>query len=148
MNNNDSSTLNDLIKISKDGVKGFKKAAEVISNTNLKEILSDKALECQQAYQALQKHVLSQGEEPASSGSIMGAIHRGLMDVKLAVVGNDTYAILAECERGEDVAKAAYSKALQQDLSPEVRTLVEHQYHEVIKSHNIVRDLRDRYKDK
>jgi uncharacterized protein (TIGR02284 family) len=55
----------------------------------------------------------------------------------------DDHAILAECERGEDVAKSAYESALDKDLPVEVRTIVERQYRGVKENHDKIRDLRN-----
>jgi uncharacterized protein (TIGR02284 family) len=49
----------------------------------------------------------------------------------------------AECERGEDAAKAAYEAALQKSLPADVRTLVERQYQGVKANHDRVRNLRN-----
>jgi uncharacterized protein (TIGR02284 family) len=51
--------------------------------------------------------------------------------------------VLAECERGEDAAKAAYNAALQKSLPADVRTLVERQYQGVKANHDRVRNLRN-----
>ena len=55
-------------------------------------------------------------------------------------------AILEECERGEDVAKAHYSKALEAALPEDVRQVVRRQYDGVIRNHDQIRDLRERYR--
>ena len=68
------------------------------------------------------------------------------MSVKEAFSKRDDKAILEECERGEDFAKAAYKKALAKDLPADIRAVVERQYHGVIATHDRVRDLRDRYR--
>jgi uncharacterized protein (TIGR02284 family) len=51
--------------------------------------------------------------------------------------------LLAECERGEDAAKAAYEAALRKNLPTDVRTLVERQYQGVKANHDRVRNLRN-----
>jgi uncharacterized protein (TIGR02284 family) len=65
------------------------------------------------------------------------------VNLKSAITGKDELAILTECERGEDVAKAAYAKALKADLPPNVRSIVERQYQGVKQNHDRVRDLRN-----
>jgi uncharacterized protein (TIGR02284 family) len=57
--------------------------------------------------------------------------------------GMDDYAVLAECERGEDVAKRVYAEALLEDLPRGVKELVQHQYQGVKANHNRIRSLRD-----
>ncbi|MGI4852348.1 MAG: PA2169 family four-helix-bundle protein [Janthinobacterium lividum] len=148
MTTNVVSVLNKLIKTSKDGEQGFRNAAENVSNESLKQMFLEKAQGCKAAAQELQLHVTHEGEEPEESGSIMGAIHRGWMNVKSTIAGQDDHAILAECERGEDVAKATYANALKEDLPSDIRAVVQHQYQGVLSNHDQIRDLRDSYVNK
>ena len=148
MSTNYVTVLNKLIKISKDGEHGFRNAADHVSNESLKHMFLEKAQGCKSAAEELQKHVTYEGEEPEESGSILGAIHRGWMNVKSTIAGQDDHAILAECERGEDVAKATYAKALQEDLPSDIRAVIQHQYQGVLSNHDLIRDLRDSYAQK
>jgi uncharacterized protein (TIGR02284 family) len=86
------------------------------------------------------------GGEPQERGSIAGAVHRGWVNLKAAAAGRTDLAILEECERGEDVAKARYRKALEAQLPDDIRTIVQKQYDGVQRNHDQVRDLRDRYR--
>jgi uncharacterized protein (TIGR02284 family) len=81
-------------------------------------------------------------------GSVAGAVHRGWVNVKAAVSTRDDLAILEECERGEDVAKARYGKALESTLPQDIRSIVERQYDGVMKNHDQIRNLRDEYRAK
>jgi len=74
------------------------------------------------------------------------AVHRGWISLKSAASTRDTKAILEECERGEDYAKAKYGEAMRQDLPPAVRELVERQYKGVVANHDRIRDLRNQYR--
>lgn len=65
-----------------------------------------------------------------------------VMSLKAAVTGHGEEAIISAVERGEDSARAAYEKALQQDLPADVRALVERQYAGIRESHERVRFLR------
>lgn len=49
---------------------------------------------------------------------------------------------MAEAERGEDSAKAAYERALQATLPADVRALVERQFAGVKDAHDRMRDLK------
>lgn len=51
-------------------------------------------------------------------------------------------AVLEACERGEDVAKRNYEKALGEDLPANIRSIVQRQYEGVVENHDLVRDLR------
>lgn len=145
MNTDTASLLNDLIKISKDGEQGFRAAAEETASYDLKKIFMERANECSHAVQELQQHVASLNEEPENRGSLLGELHRGWLTLKSSLTGWDEHAILEECERGEDVAKAAYSKALNQNLPDHIRTLIQHQYEGVVKNHDLIKGLRTQY---
>ena len=67
--------------------------------------------------------VRSLGGEPAQSGSISGSMHRAWTNIKSSITGMDEYAVLGECERGEDVAKHVYEEALNEDLPQTSRHL-------------------------
>lgn len=139
------STLNELIEISKDGEKGFKAAAEKADDPGLKSLLQERARSCASATLELQTLVRSLGGKPEDSGSIAGAMHRGWVKVK-AAVGDNNVAVLEEVERGEDVAKNAYARALKTELPAEIRQTVDQQYQGVLRNHDRVRDLRNQYR--
>jgi uncharacterized protein (TIGR02284 family) len=142
---NTVSVLNDLIETSKDGEQGFLKAAEDATDPKLKTLFADRAEECARAVRELQARVVQLGGKPEDRGSVGGALHRGWVDVKSALSSRDNHAILAECERGEDVAKKRYREALDKELPADIRALIELQFQGVIQNHDRIRDLRDQY---
>jgi len=142
------SVVNELIETSKDGEKGFTKSAEEVKEPQLKSLFLTRAQRCGTAARELEEKVRVLGGKPEDGGSVTGALHRGWVNVKAAVTGHDTAAILAETERGEDYAKRAYEKALEEELPADLRQLIERQYHGVVANHDKVRDLRDTYKTK
>ena len=91
----------------------------------------------------MQGLVRSLGGDPENSGSIGGAIHRGWINIKSAITGNDEQAVLNEAERGEDIAKAEYKKALEGNLPANVREMIQNQYGSVQAAHDRVKALRD-----
>ncbi len=137
--------LNELIATSEDGSKGFKEAAEKAEDPNLKVLFTERAQECAHAVADLQKTVQELGVTAKQGGSISGAAHRGWVAVK-AAVANSNVAVLEEVERGEDYAKAIYGKAIKSDLPPKAKALVERQYQGVLRNHDRIRDLRNRYR--
>ncbi len=149
MADNISSILNGLVETSKDGEKGFRTAAENTKSTELKSVFLKRAEDCAKGAAELQRIVANRGDEPEQSGSVAGALHRGWINLKTAVTSDDELTILEECERGEDVAKAAYRDALDEgNLPADIRPVVQGQYEGVQKNHDQIRDLRDRYKSK
>lgn len=137
--------LNDLIHTSEDGMKGFAEAAEKSDDIKLQMLFKDRSKECGTAIQELQMAVETLGGKADSSGTVMGAAHRGWIAAK-AAVGNANVAVLEEVERGEDYAKAAYGKALKGTLPPLARAVVEKQYQGVLRNHDRIRDLRYQYR--
>jgi uncharacterized protein (TIGR02284 family) len=140
------SVLNELIETSKDGERGFEKAAEDAHDAELKSLFGECARRCREGAAELQALVRAEGGSPENTGSAAAAVHRGWMSLKEAVSSRDDKAILEECERGEDHAKAKYRKALEQNLPPDIRATVDRQYQGVLANHDRVRMLRDRYR--
>ncbi|MEP6781988.1 MAG: PA2169 family four-helix-bundle protein [Gemmatimonadaceae bacterium] len=137
------SVLNELIETCKDGAKGFAVAAADAKAPNLKELFGKYAAQRNSFAADLDGFVVSYRGEPAESGHVAATVHRGWINLKTAVTGNDDKAILNECERGEDYAKKAYIEALKEELPAEVLTVVRRQANEIVAAHDAVRDLRD-----
>lgn len=141
-------TLNGLIEICKDAQAGFKEASEGVESSDLKSFFGENSLIRSKFAGDLQTLVQSLGGDPEKTGSIAGTLHRGWMDIKAAVMGNDEAAILNECERGEDAAKSAYQDALSTKLPEYVRETVQSQYENVLAIHDKVKALRDAFKER
>jgi len=105
-----------------------------------------RAGDCATAVSELQQVVTRLGGKPEDSGTVAGAVHRGWVNLKAAVSSRTDLAILEECERGEDVAKASYTKALKETLPEDIRPIVQRQYEGVVSNHDQIRNLRDRYR--
>jgi uncharacterized protein (TIGR02284 family) len=145
MSTNVTAVLNDLVETSKDGERGFRKAAEDTHDAQLKSLFVSRADDCTRGARELQDLVQRLGGKPETGGSVTGALHRGWTDVKSAVAGRNDHSILADCEKGEDVAKKHYHDALDKELPADVRIVVEKQYQGVLLNHDRIRDLRDQF---
>ena len=139
-------TLNHLIETSKNGQTGFEAAADDTKNPELQQLFRNRAQDCAAGAAELQTVIAQLGGVPGDSGTVAGAGQRGWTNLKAAVAGRTDLAILEECERGEDVAKAAYADALKEPLPEEIRVIVERQNAGVVRNHDQIRDLRNRYK--
>ena len=139
------STLNKLIETCKDGQEGFRLAAEAITDDeDLKGFLFSCSLQRSKFAGELQNELISLGEpQPSEATTIKAALHRGWINLKSAVTGRDSHAILSECERGEDTAVSDYKKAIASDLSAPLAEIVNRQFQEVLATHNSVKGLRD-----
>lgn len=146
MNDHVIPILNELIETSNDGEKGFNKAAEDTKSSELRAMFTQGAQRCAEGARELQNLVRQLGGDPDRGGSVTGALHRGWVSVKEAVMTRDDQAILEEVERGEDYAKKAYGKALEQNLPANVQAVVQRQYQGVLANHDKVKTLRERYR--
>ncbi len=142
-NDNVISTLNNLIETCKDGQEGFKSASEGVKHGELKTLFSTYSQQRSQFAGDLQNEVLRLGGDPEKTGSAAASLHRGWLDIKSAVTGQDDTSILAECERGEDSAVSNYKDALAENLPADIRSTVERQYQQVQEAHDRIRNLRD-----
>jgi len=135
--------LNDLIATSKDGEAGFHTCAEGVKNPQLKAMFNEASRRCAEGATELQAKVRALGGNPDKSGSTSGSVHRAWINIKSTITGKDDHAVLAECEKSEDVAKKAYQDVLAKDLPADIRSMVERQYQGVKENHDRVRDLRN-----
>lgn len=142
---NTISILNELIETLKNGQEGFRAASEDVQSGDLKTLFSEYSLQRSKFAGELRAIAHSLGEaDPATGGSVSGALHRGWINLKSALTSQDEHAILSECERGEDSAVAEYSKALAEEGLPgHVAATLQTQYKAVKAAHDRVRDLRD-----
>ena len=135
------STLNTLIETCRDGEQGFREAAQNLRDPGVKDMFNRVAEERAKFAEELKSEVQRLGGNPAEGGSLSGAAHRGWMNVRGAIAGNDDKQIIAEAERGEDVAVATYENALKDALPPGVESVVNRQFKHVREAHDRVRDL-------
>ncbi len=138
--------LNELIETLKDGQKGYADAMVDVKDAHLKDLFKKYAAQRSGYITELEDQMFKLDLKPDTNegSSITGAIHHAWVDLKAAVSGHDNHAILAECERGEDVAKKAYEVAGKaQDLPGALKSIIEKQAQGVKAAHDEIRGLRD-----
>ncbi len=136
--NHDIDVLNPLIETTLDSMKGFTEAAED-SSGQYTQLFQEMAGERSAVASHLQDCVTSLGGDPETHSSFTAAAHRGFMNLKESLMGNDDRAVIEEVERGEDYIKAKFEAALQDgDLMPETRQAIEQGYQSVRKGHDRV----------
>ena len=138
--------LKDLVECCKDGEYGFRECAEQASREDLKSVFMQRAEDCRRGAQELNDCIRQYGGSVEDGGSAMGAMHRGWVSIKSKLTTYDDKAVLEECERGEDNAKARYTKAMQKNLPSDVRMVVERQMQGVQRNHDQVKMLRDQFR--
>ena len=138
--------LKDLVECSKDGEYGFRECAEQAKRPDLKSMFQQRAEDCRRGAQELNQLLRECGADIKDEGSTLGAMHRGWVSIKSKLTTYDDKAVLEEAERGEDNAKARYTKALQKNLPQTARTVIERQMQGVQRNHDQIKMLRDQFR--
>ncbi len=139
----DIRTLSGLITTTIDSVDGYRAASEDADAGRFAAMFTDRANERAQVAEKLKAEVTRLGGSPEDDGSMLAGAHRAFMGLKEIVTGKDDEAIVSEVERGEDVIKALYEKAMaDNDLSPGTKTLIKDCYTSVKQGHDQMRDLK------
>ncbi len=141
-NDDTISTLNNLIETCKDGENGFRTAAEGVKKSELTTLFNTYAQQRARFASELQAEVRRIGGDPEQTGSVAASLHRGWINIKSVVTGEDEAAIIAECERGEDSAVANYQEALKANLPADAQSVVQRQYTDVKAAHDKIRDMK------
>lgn len=145
--NDDASllALNALIRAGRAAERGYLAAADLVSEPELVELFSEKALQRGKFVRDLEERVRTLRSAPdKAEGGLAAEAHRAWMGFATKTTTAECHAILAECERGEDLSVAAYRDALgRRDLDNQTRALVQEQYEQVQAAHDRVKQLRD-----
>jgi len=142
--NSTISVLNDVLQTVRDGEEGFRTAAGAVKDPHVKGMFERYSRQRGEMARELEAEIGKLGGTAGTSGSVSASLHRGWMNLKGVTTGLDDKAIISEAERGEDVAKGVYAKALKQDLAAGARRLLEDQAAIVRITHDDVRALEKR----
>lgn len=153
INRNDKAfrAINDLVETCKDGMKGYETAAENVDNPQIKAELSRfsqqraqfmNELESQAQRMGIRTHQENTLEGMATDAA--GAVHRGWINIKSAVTGHDSKAVLNECENGDAAALKTYEQALNENLPPTIKNVIEKQHSEILQAKNKISELKQR----
>ncbi|MBA2733938.1 MAG: PA2169 family four-helix-bundle protein [Acidobacteria bacterium] len=140
-NDNVISTLNNLIETCKDGENGFRTAADGVKNSELKTLFNTYSQQRAQFAAELQSEVRNLGGDPEDTGSVAATLHRGWINIKSTVTGEDEAAVIAECERGEDSAVKNYKDAMNATLPTNLQSVIQRQFTQVKEAHDRIRAL-------
>lgn len=127
----------------RDGEKGFADAAEHATDPQLRTLFTERSGQRARLAAEVEAHIARLGDKPREAGSVGAALHRTWLNVRDALTGRDDYQVVAEAERGEDVAVENYQDVLKEaDLPADIRTFVEGQFAQVKASHDQIRDMK------
>jgi len=143
-------TLNDLIRINNDRIEGYSKAAAQADDQDLQSLFSQFVQQSREFANELRGLVNSRygsddnDKQVTDETTASGKIYRTWMDVKDKFAGGSRHSVLASCEFGEDAAQKAYKSGLDdEDISPDVRSVIERQKSELREAHDQVKRMRD-----
>jgi uncharacterized protein (TIGR02284 family) len=138
-------TLNDLIQINNDRIKGYENAIkETKDDAELVSVFNNKILESQQFKSTLTEEVEVLGADGETGTSVSGTLHRTWLDLKAFFSGHSERSVLEECEFGEDAIKKAYQSALNEETLPAyIWDILNDQQSILSQSHDEIKALRD-----
>ena len=135
-----------VIKMLQDSQKGFADIGEHLQDETLKRYFLAESLKRANFRAELENELHRQGvHDVKETGTVVGAVHRIWGDLKAKVISGD-HTLLDTAEQGEDVAKAAYKDALEQQLPLPIRQLLAEQQAHILTSHDYVKRARDERK--
>jgi uncharacterized protein (TIGR02284 family) len=137
----DKKTTKDLMEVLADGREGFQTGAEKLQETESPELATDFRRLAQQRdrfYTELENMAAQYGDDVEESGSVAASLHRGWMSLKDAISGSSAKGVVDAAEQGEDHAVKAYRDALEEDISEDLRTVVQKQFTEIQSAHQTI----------
>jgi uncharacterized protein (TIGR02284 family) len=142
MANDIQDTINNVIKLCRNGEQSFAAAARVFDRDELKNELLCHSRERARFAAALSNAMAQRGYAGQSLDSNSPGIHGGWINLTDVRPEDNQDAVLAACERGEDSAAEAYAQAMMAQLPGRVADLVSIQYPIVKATHDRIRRLR------
>jgi uncharacterized protein (TIGR02284 family) len=136
--------LNELLQKNYEAEKGYRNAAEKVTNIRLKDFLLQNADTRQGFAIELAEEILEQGGNPVSETSTLSDIHRSWINFKSSIASNKDEAVIEECIRGEEAALNDYNKALKSTyLDKSSETILKEQREEILDSINELKGLEE-----
>ncbi len=135
--------INDLITVNYDGERGYKEAAEDVTDARLKSWFREYAQQRYDFGHELKGELSQLGATPDKGTSVAADIHRIWIDLKAAIAGNDEAAVLNEVIRGEENAIERYDKVLEHNALPATaRTVIARQRNQIQAALGKIMDLK------
>lgn len=133
-------TIDRLVTLNRDAVEGFNKAAELLNSEQYQRICKEFAEQRERFINELVEMTGLYGGTPTDNQSIASVIHGAWMSIRDMVSGEDA-PILAECDRGEEVAVETYEAELKEALPSDVKALLNAQLVRLKETHARIHNL-------
>lgn len=105
------SALNDLIRINKDRITGYRQRMATSPDDDLEELLADLIYQSYQHIEELTYNIYELGGNPARNNGMPGKFYHSWTDLKAFIFMETRKKMLEYCEFCEDVVKTLYQKA-------------------------------------
>ncbi|AMJ65544.1 ferritin-like domain-containing protein [Hymenobacter sp. PAMC 26628] len=136
--------LTDLLNLNRTSTKGYQEAAEEVKSVDLKSQLSQYSQQRAGFAADLERYAQQYGIDASNSNTVesvatdaAAAVHRGWINIKSAITGQDDSAVLEAAETGEATALKGYETALAaQDLPADVKSVLQQQHGKVLEAKN------------
>ena len=138
---NERWVLNQLIEMCRDEELALRYAADHVQDPSVKTLFVELASRRAQFAVDLLPYAQRLGGAATADGTTRGALHRGWMALKDALIGHSDRRVITDAEHIEDLARATYEHALDEMLPPTARDVVERQSAEIHLAHERVRAL-------
>lgn len=123
-----SNRINELLTKNYDAEAGYKKAAEIVENPQLKQFFETQAQHRYDFGHELKTEIRNMGETPEKGTSFKGDAHRTWMDIKSTFTSDDEETILNEVTRGEKAAVEEYKEVMSDTtLPPTTKSILSNQ---------------------
>lgn len=123
-----TNTINELITVCAEGERGYKNASDRVEEKEFKTILYRLSQQRALFRSELENELIKDfGQEARDHDSLLSKFHRGWMDFKAGLKGNDSKAVFDECIRGENHAIEKYTDALKHNLPAYLEERVQNQ---------------------
>jgi uncharacterized protein (TIGR02284 family) len=138
--------LNQLLTKNYDAEAGYKDAAENVEDPQLKNFFQQAAQQRYDFGHKIKSEIKQLGGAPEKGTSVKGDLHRAWIDLKSAVAGQNSVAVLNECERGETAAIEDYKEALNSsELPTSCQSIIQNQLNEIQGKVRHITELKDQY---
>ena len=140
--NETTTVVNELIEALNEREAGYKKASELVENTEARELFNRYAEQSARFAAEMLPYRYERSKEAIGKGPL-SALWRGWAEVKAAFTGKDTKAIYAWAETGEDTAIKIFQGAFEAGMPQEILALAKKQFSEIKEAHGHIKALRD-----
>ena len=136
--------LTDLLNLNRTSVKGYQEAAEEVKSPELKSQLSQYSQQRAGFVSTLEGYAQQYGIQASDTNTVeslatdaAAAVHRGWINIKSAITGQDDSAVLNAAETGEATALKAYETALSaQDIPAGAKGVLQQQHDQILAAKN------------